>query len=88
MGDLARSMSLNIGKVWLVSDGQEVLVPAENIQAGDQVVVHMGNVIPFDGIVSSGEAMVNQASLTGNPCRYARQNRHLFMRERLLRKAG
>ena len=65
MGDLARSMSLNIGKVWLVSDGQEVLVPAENIQAGDQVVVHMGNVIPFDGIVSSGEAMVNQASLTG-----------------------
>ena len=65
VGDLARSMSLNIGKVWLVSDGQEVLVPAENIQAGDKVVVHMGNVIPFDGIVSSGEAMVNQASLTG-----------------------
>ena len=61
VGDLARSMSLNIGKVWLVSDGQEVLVPAENIQAGDKVVVHMGNVIPFDGIVSSGEAMVNQA---------------------------
>ena len=75
VGDLARSMSLNIGKVWLVSDGQEVLVPAENIQAGDQVVVHMGNVIPFDGIVSSGEAMVNQASLTGEslPVRKAEQ---------------
>ena len=65
VGDLARSMSLNIGKVWLVSDGQEVLVPAENIQAGDKVVVHMGNVIPFDGVVTDGEAMVNQASLTG-----------------------
>ena len=75
VGDLARSMSLNIGKVWLVSDGQEVLVPAENIQAGDKVVVHMGNVIPFDGIVSSGEAMVNQASLTGEslPVRKAEQ---------------
>ncbi len=63
--DLARSMSLNISKVWLVSDGQEVLVPTNTIQKSDLVRVHMGNVIPFDGEVTDGEAMVNQASLTG-----------------------
>ena len=63
--DLARSMSLNAKKVWLLSGGEEVLADAKSIQAGDQVVVHMGNVIPFDGIVTAGEAMVNQASLTG-----------------------
>lgn len=65
VGDLARSMSLNISKVWLVSGGQEVLVPANTIQKSDHVRVHMGNVIPFDGEVIEGEAMVNQASLTG-----------------------
>ena len=63
--DLASSMSLNISKVWLVRDGQEVLVPVHEIQEGDLVRVHMGNVIPFDGTVTEGEAMVNQASLTG-----------------------
>lgn len=63
--DLARSMSLNIEKVWMLSDGKEVLVTASDIKAGDMVVVHMGNVIPFDGTVVEGEAMVNQASLTG-----------------------
>ena len=63
--DLARTMSLNVGKVWLKRENQEVLVPASEICPGDEVVVHMGNVIPFDGIVSDGEAMVNQASLTG-----------------------
>ena len=65
VGDLARSMSLNISKVWLGSDGQEVLVPTNTIQKSDLVRVHMGNVIPFDGEVTDGEAMVNQASLTG-----------------------
>ena len=65
VGDLARSMSLNVGKVWLKKDGQEILVPSEKIVAGDEIVVHMGNVIPFDGEVSNGEGMVNQASLTG-----------------------
>ena len=65
VGDLARSMSLNITKVWLVSDGQEVLVPTTTIQKSDLVRIHMGNVIPFDGEVADGEAMVNQASLTG-----------------------
>lgn len=65
VGDLARSMSLNVKKVWLKKDGQEVLVHASRIQPGDVVVVHMGNVIPFDGEVCGGEGMVNQASLTG-----------------------
>lgn len=63
--DLARSMSLNVGKVWLKKDGQEILVPSEKIVSGDEVVVHMGNLVPFDGEVSDGEGMVNQASLTG-----------------------
>lgn len=65
--DLARSMSLNVGKVWLLKDGQEILVPVTEIQAGDQIVVHMGNVIPFDGTITDGDAMINQASLTGEP---------------------
>lgn len=65
VGDLARSMSLNINKVWLVQDGQEIQVSAKTIQPKDLVRIHMGNVIPFDGTVMAGEAMVNQASLTG-----------------------
>ena len=65
VGDLARSMSLNISKVWLVRNGQEIMVPVTEIRSGDPVRVHMGNVIPFDGCVTDGEAMVNQASLTG-----------------------
>ena len=63
--DLARTMSLNVGKVWLKTEDQAVLVPSSKIKTGDQVVVHMGNVIPFDGEVVDGEAMINQASLTG-----------------------
>lgn len=63
--DLARSMSLNVSKVWMVQDGQEVLMPTSKVQIGDEIVVHMGNVIPFDGKVVKGEAMVNQSSLTG-----------------------
>lgn len=65
VGDLARSMSLNITKVWQSVEGAEVLVPLSKIRENDMVTVHMGNVIPLDGVVVSGEAMVNQASLTG-----------------------
>ena len=65
VSDLARSMSLNVSKVWLVTDGKEVLVDSASVKPGDTVVVHMGNVIPFDGHVTRGEGMVNQASLTG-----------------------
>ncbi len=65
VSDLARSMSLNISSVWLLKDGQEILVSSETIQKGDEVVVHMGNVIPFDGDVTAGEGMVNQSSMTG-----------------------
>lgn len=63
--DLARSMSLNIDHVWLKCDDREVLVSSTDIKTGDLVVVHMGSMIPFDGIVEGGEAMVNQASFTG-----------------------
>ena len=65
VGDLARDMSLNVGKIWLLREEQEILVPAKQIEPEDLVVVRMGNVIPFDGVVSRGEAMVNQASMTG-----------------------
>lgn len=65
VGDLARSLSLNIDKVWLVTDDTEVQVSAAQIKEGDWIRVHMGAVIPFDGIVMEGEALVNQASLTG-----------------------
>lgn len=65
VGDLARTMSLNVTKVWLANSEPHVLVPISAIQAGDRVIVHMGNMIPFDGEVVEGEAMVNQASLTG-----------------------
>ena len=66
VNDLARSMSINAEKVWFVNeDGQEVLIPASSVKAGDLIRVHMGNVIPFDGNVTAGEAMVNQTSMTG-----------------------
>ncbi len=63
--DLARQMSLNIDKVWLVTEDSEVLTDSSEIIEGDKVVVRMGNIIPFDGEVVSGESMVNQASMTG-----------------------
>lgn len=65
VGDLARSMSLNVEKVWLLQGEQEILVSRSKVQPEDQIIVHMGNIIPFDGMVTDGEAMVNQSSLTG-----------------------
>ncbi|MBR6257848.1 MAG: heavy metal translocating P-type ATPase [Lachnospiraceae bacterium] len=63
--DLARQMALNISKVWKVQDGEEILTDAQLIETGDNVVIRMGNIIPFDGVVVSGDALVNQASMTG-----------------------
>ncbi len=65
VGDLARSMSLNVGKVWVDCNGQRLLVNTSDIKTEDKIIVNTGNIIPFDGIVTDGEAMVNQASLTG-----------------------
>ena len=74
--DLARTMSLNTGSVWMLSDGKEVQVSSNDIKEGDCVVVHMGTIIPFDGEVYDGEAMVNQASITGEsmPVRRVKDN--------------
>lgn len=63
--DLAKKMSLNVSKVWLNVDGKEILTDVSKIETGDCVTVHMGNVIPLDGVIKEGEGMVNQASLTG-----------------------
>lgn len=63
--DLAKSMSLNVSKAWLLVDGREVLTDMEKIRSGDYVVVRMGNVIPFDGTVLKGNGAVNQSSMTG-----------------------
>ena len=63
--DLARSMALHVDRVWMVKDGKETLVSIDQIAEGDRIVVHMGNIIPLDGIIAEGEGMVNQSSLTG-----------------------
>lgn len=65
VADLAQTMSLNVDKVWKETDAGSVLVPVADVQLGDRIVIHTGNVIPLDGKVVSGEAMVNQASITG-----------------------
>ena len=65
VADLAGAMSLNVDKVWLKADGTEVLVPIGDVKAGDCIVVRTGGMIPLDGKVVNGEAMVNQASITG-----------------------
>lgn len=65
VGDLARTMSLNVEKVWLIQDGQEELLSIEQVHVGDSIVVRTGNMIPMDGTVLSGEATVNQSSITG-----------------------
>ena len=65
LDDLARSMALNVDKVWVRSQGTEVLVPLTKVQSGDEIVVRSGNMVPLDGTVLEGEAMINQAALTG-----------------------
>ena len=63
--DLARTMSLNVDKVWTLVQGEEVLLPLNEVEVGQEIIVRTGNMIPLDGKVSFGEAMVNQASMTG-----------------------
>ena len=65
LDDLARSMALNVDKVWVRNQGTEVLLPLTKVQPGDEIVVRSGNMVPLDGTVIEGEAMVNQAALTG-----------------------
>lgn len=66
VADLARSMSLNVDRVWLRDEnGTDMLVPVSRVQPGDRIVIRAGGVIPLDGVVVEGEATVNQASLTG-----------------------
>ena len=67
VADLAGTMSLNIDKVWLETDAGSVLVPVGDVRPGDHITVRTGGMIPLDGKVVSGEAMVNQASITGEP---------------------
>lgn len=74
VGDLAHSMSLNVKRVWQQMDGTEVLVPISQVCAGDLVTVHVGAMIPLDGVVVSGEAMVNQASMTGESIPVKKEN--------------
>ncbi len=73
MDDLARSMSLNTGRVWKLTEGREVLVDAGQVREEDQVVLRMGNVIPFDGVVVEGNGAVNQSSMTGEALPVARE---------------
>lgn len=65
VSDLAQCMSLNIDRVWLKTPQGDVLTPLSRIQAGDQIRVRLGSMIPLDGVIAEGEVMVNQASLTG-----------------------
>ena len=67
MADLARSMALNVDKVWLQTADGDALVPVSEVRAGDTISVATGGMIPLDGKVTDGEAMVNQASITGEP---------------------
>lgn len=71
--DLARSMSLNVSKVWVLREEQEILVDVQKVEQDDVVIIHMGNVIPFDGVVISGTGAVNQASITGESLPIAKE---------------
>ena len=74
-------MSLNVEKVWKKVDGIEVLVPLSDVTAGDELTVHMGTVIPLDGVVVSGEAMINQASMTGESQPVRKEPAAMFTQE-------
>ena len=71
--DLARSMSLNIDRVWVKTDDGEVQLPLSKVRTGDRIAVHMGGMIPLDSVIDEGDVMVNQASLTGESIPVARR---------------
>ncbi len=71
--DLARSMALNISRVWLLADGKEVLADTDQVKPGDSIVIRMGSVIPFDGVVTEGSGEVSQASMTGEALPVAKE---------------
>ena len=87
VADLAQTMSLNVDKVWKETDAGSVLVPVADVQVGDRIVVRTGGVIPLDGKVVAGEAMVNQASITGEPLAVRRGDIGRRHRARLCRTA-
>lgn len=62
---LTDSLVIKTDKVWLVTSGEDVEIPITELQVGDEIRIHTGNVIPIDGIVTDGEATVNEASITG-----------------------
>ena len=88
LDDLARSMSLNVDRVWVRSQGTEVLMPITKVKAGDEIIVRSGNMVPLDGTVIEGEAMVNQAALTGESMPVRKIAVQQFMQVLLLRKAN
>ena len=65
VADLASAMSLRVENVWQQVDGTEVLTKVTDVKPGDRIVIRTGGMIPLDGRVIEGEAMVNQSSLTG-----------------------
>ena len=65
VADLASAMSLRVENVWQQVDGTEVLTKVTDVKPGDRIVIRTGGMIPLDGRVVEGEAMVNQSSLTG-----------------------
>ncbi|WP_252225534.1 heavy metal translocating P-type ATPase [Clostridium sp. ZBS2] len=65
--ELTKSLAINVDSVWLANDDKEILIPIGDLQVGDKIIIHTGNVIPVDGVVYDGQAMVNQSSMTGEP---------------------
>mgnify|MGYP001229642250 CR=1 FL=1 len=65
--ELTKSLAINVDNVWLINNEQEILIPLSDLEIGDKIIIHTGNMIPVDGVVISGEAMVNQSTMTGEP---------------------